>query len=71
MIRIVRKDHEPGIIIDGIGVLVLFDEETDQMRDSTVTQVVTNLEFQLRKTDGTWVHVDPERIRIATRGLTK
>lgn len=70
-IRFIKHDQEPGIVIDGIGVLVLLDEETDQIRDRELTGLVTNLEFQLRKSDGTWVKVDPERVRIATRGVTK
>lgn len=57
------------LVVDGVLILQSFDEVADTIRNPRLTQAIVNLEFQVRRSDGTWVSVDADRVRIAPKGM--
>lgn len=59
-----RKDFT----FDGNLILSSMDMAAEYYGPETQAAVL-ELEMQVRRSDGTWVRVDPERVRMAPRGL--
>ena len=58
-----RKDFS----FDGNVILASMDSAAEYYGPETQAAVL-ELEMQVRRSDGTWVRVDPERVRMAPRG---
>ncbi len=56
--------------LDGIEIMDAFDSAAEDFGPA-MQQAVLDMEWQVRRTDGTWVRVDPERVRLAPRGEKK
>lgn len=64
------RDLPDVLVFTGNEILSDFDFAAERYGED-VQQAVLELEFQVRRSDGTWVPIDLERVRIATRGMKK
>ncbi len=54
--------------ITGSEILNDLDLKSAELGDEDIDNLVLSLEFQLRKSNGQWVPVDSDRVRLAPRG---
>ncbi len=55
--------------INGQILLDVYDGYAAQEKEKVMQELLENLEFQVQRSNGTWVSIDPLRVRLATKGV--